>query len=126
MKSLILVLMALIVVPISSCGKMSYSEFLEEGAKVFCKKVFTCDEGEGIRQNIPSEKACIEAMKQEDEEEYEKDSCKNYSASNADKCISCLKTLSCAQFFGEDESLCPACDKVCEWDFDDDDWEWEE
>ena len=115
----------------------SYKKMLEEFTKIYCKKIFTCDEGKDLRPYLGnSEGKCVEIVLDEYEEIEVGEECINFSSLKANQCLNCMKNLSCSQFFAEyeedfdpDEHIfpCPVCDEVCEYDEDDwDDWEWEE
>jgi hypothetical protein len=99
----------------------SYEETMKESAKHYCKMVFSCKEGEDMRSFFENEKECPDILLQLIGSDPEV--CINFYSNKAAQCISCTKSLSCAEYFGdygdsEDddyEEPCPVCEEVCDW-----------
>ena len=115
MKKLVITGMFLFVVLVS-CGT-SKEEAQDELAKVYCEKIFTCEETAAYRPFLGgSEDGCVDMMKANSEDGS--DECPNYNSAKADECISCYNGLSCAEFSAmmqdEESTTCAVCDEVCE------------
>ncbi len=115
MKTFLALLFLLTTLFVYSCGDSSYTakEANTEMAKVFCGKIFSCEEGKLLRSG--DEATCVEKTQEEDNS-YS-DDCLNYDSNKAYDCVSCLDNLSCSKFFGTTTSFdaeCPVCNDVCD------------
>jgi hypothetical protein len=118
MKKLI-VAAAFVLIALISCGsETTLEDAHKSSARIFCEKVFTCDEGIALRPFIGGTEAkCREAVLAEMKEGEKEEPCKNFNSSKADDCISCTEKLTCAQTFPADDDgdePCPVCDQVCD------------
>ena len=101
-----------------SCGSSTKTtdDYVDESIKITCHKYYTCDEGKPMRDYLGAKESdCVkkmhDAVKESEKEGQKSDTCKEIDQDNADKCMSCLSNLSCADFFAENGQ--EACDKYC-------------
>ncbi len=92
----------------------SYEKILEENGKYYCKMLFSCDEREEERSFFGTEEVCISQILGFVAIDSSKDNCLNFYSNKAVQCVQCFKSLSCAEYFG-DEDKCLVCSKVCDW-----------
>ena len=97
-----------------SCGSSTKTtdDYVDESIKITCHKYYTCDEGKDSRVYFgATESDCVKKMHEFMENSEDKDECKSIDQDNADKCMSCLSDLSCADYFAKNGQ--EACDKYC-------------
>lgn len=118
MKKLLIVAIFGIIVFISCGSETTIEDAMKDSARVYCEKIFTCDQGIAARPMFGGTEAkCrakILALSQEDQKD---EPCQNFNPSKADECNTCTEGLSCSETFPADDDAadpCPVCDKVCD------------
>jgi hypothetical protein len=95
----------------SYCFESDAERMHREFAEVYCDKVFSCDEMEGMRPHLGgSESSCITIMISYGVE------CDNINFNKVDECNNCYENMSCSEFVEEmssEEEACPACEQIC-------------
>ncbi|HPG36532.1 MAG TPA: hypothetical protein PLW78_03885 [bacterium] len=118
MKKLLIVAVFGIILFVSCGSETTLADAQEDAARVYCEKLFTCDEGIAARPMFGGTEAkCREAMLALMEQEANDDPCTNFNADKADECSTCSENLSCSETFPAEEDVedpCPVCDQVCD------------
>jgi|GEM_PF-5955629 len=109
MNKLVLLVLCMFSLLLVSCG-MTEDEFSTDYTKAACKKDASCDETVDSATCYDQTKPWMDLAM---------DSCSGFDSDNAEKCVDCVKGLTCEQWaiYNDDEvegEYCTSCDKVCD------------